>query len=327
MAKQCQVGYGCGDSCISRSKNCESVNPPETKNLIENFSSTIDQYMDEISGTQREKRPDLKALLEQGREEAKKYIAAEVVDGDIAITPSTMEFEMMRDDLISRSELTEKEILDRVQWDSDVISDERKKKLGAGLVDIAKITNSLPKVGFKMFKKPGKNRGYADSGFSPEAIQALDNEIKDLPLQEKLNIASQEYLDSPFEAGINVGAPRNREDSLVYHEFAHHVEYANRDMASVAQEWLVSRSGGQVKKLNELTGTNNYRDSEIAVDIPDLLHPYVGKIYRMPASHPQTEVLSMGLEHFTSAREMRELYRADKEHFFFILGVLKTLGK
>ena len=326
MSKQCQVGYGCGNSCISRGKNCISSNGPETKNLINNFSSTIDQYMDEISGTQREKRPELETLLAQGREEAKKYIAAEVVDGGINITPSTIEFEMMRDGLISNSEITAEEILDRVEWDEDAIPEDRRRKLAKGLIDIVKMTNSLPKDGFTMFRKPGKNRGYADSGFTAEAVLALDRDVKDLPLQEKLNIASQEYLDSPFEAGVNVGAPREREDSLVYHEYAHHVEYANRDIASVAQEWLVSRSGGQVKKLNELTGTKVYRDSEIAVDAPDLMHPYVGKIYKMPASQPQTEVLSMGLEHFTSAREMRELYKADKEHFFFILGVLKTLG-
>ena len=54
---------------------------------------------------------------------------------------------------------------------------------------------------------------------------------------------------------------------------------------------------------------------------PDkFIHPYVGKVY----SNGLTEVLSMGIEQFTSKKKLTEFMKNDREHFIFVLGVLKS---
>ena len=323
MADKCSIGYGCGEACITRSKSCISDNP--LQKATEDFTELVLKASEVKGGTLRDVKPNLEDVLTKGRELAKQFIVPEVVDGEVDIIPGTGEFAALRNSLLVNSKISDKDVQERIKWDNTGVTDQRKGQIDQAMVEISRITGMLPKEGFKLFKQPGKHRGHADSGFSPELVVAFDNEIKDLPLQEKLNAASKEYRESGvLTPSINVGDPHKSEAKTIYHEYAHHIEFANRDMASLAQEWLVSRATGDVDTLNNLTGTKNYKESEIAVPGP-FIHPYVGKIFRLPASVPGTEVLSVGLEHFYDPARMRELYKGDKEHFYFILGVLEVL--
>jgi hypothetical protein len=114
---------------------------------------------------------------------------------------------------------------------------------------------------------------------------------------------------------VNVGKGASRETLM--HETAHHIEYENPNIAKSSQEFVKSRASGPPQQLKELTG-RNYRDDEIAY--PDkFISPYVGKITNTGYS---SEVISMGLERFSSPKAMQEFYKADPEHFYFTLGAM-----
>lgn len=115
---------------------------------------------------------------------------------------------------------------------------------------------------------------------------------------------------------INIGASVKQE--VLYHEFGHHVEYESDAVRLAALDFIKRRATGEPKTLNEIIKSDEYDANEIAY--PDnFVNPYVGKIYKSNT----TEVVAVGLEHFTSSRDMLELYQTDREHFEFMLGVLR----
>ncbi len=125
---------------------------------------------------------------------------------------------------------------------------------------------------------------------------------------------------------LNVGTAVGRKDlkETVYHEAGHHVEYSDKSIKEGSRDWLESRATSYTpKSLNEITGHKSYGDHEVA--LPDnFINPYVGKIYGDRGA--STEVVSMGLEHFTSGLKMRELLEKDPEHFYYTVGVLLAEG-
>lgn len=124
----------------------------------------------------------------------------------------------------------------------------------------------------------------------------------------------------------------------VHHEVAGHMaESSNPELHDAAKSFLLRRAAdAPPKKLSDMADLV-YRDNEIAY--PDkFIDPYVGKVYdHLDTLRPDaarkagrkqmgsTEVLSMGLEHFTSPNSMTMLYSQDKEHFFLIAGMLEHL--
>ena len=52
--KQCNKGWGCGGSCISRKKTCRSNLGQEGKLLVENFSQYISRLGEEQSNRENE---------------------------------------------------------------------------------------------------------------------------------------------------------------------------------------------------------------------------------------------------------------------------------
>jgi SPP1 gp7 family putative phage head morphogenesis protein len=101
------------------------------------------------------------------------------------------------------------------------------------------------------------------------------------------------------------------------HEIGHFVEDESKEVRQAASDFIHRRASGAPKKLSAMTGID-YEDDEIA--LPDRFwDPYVGKVY----AEGSTEVVSMGLENFVDPIKLREFYMADKEHFFFTVGVLR----
>lgn len=118
---------------------------------------------------------------------------------------------------------------------------------------------------------------------------------------------------------VNIGdGSRN----TLFHEFAHHAEYNSDKLRQEAIAWRNSRATSQTpEKLSKLTGEKGYGDDEVAV--PDkFIDPYVGKVYNTPFGELSTEVISMGIERFSSPEQMRRFREKDPDHFHFILGVL-----
>lgn len=126
------------------------------------------------------------------------------------------------------------------------------------------------------------------------------------------------YADDE-DGSINIGRQRKeRQMASLWHEAGHHAELENPVVREAAAAWVRSRATGGVQKLSILIPNSGYEDDEAAY--PDkFIDPYVGKIY----SDGSTEVVSMGIEHFTTPKDMLELYRRDPDHFHLILGILR----
>lgn len=119
----------------------------------------------------------------------------------------------------------------------------------------------------------------------------------------------------PSNGILNVGAFLQR--STLYHEMAHFIEFGSDRILQAAELWRDRKATGPPQLLG---GT--YRDDEIAVP-GKFVDPYVGKIYQ----NGSTEVVSVGLQHFGSAKNMGILYHGDREHFVFMVGLLGALRR
>lgn len=128
-----------------------------------------------------------------------------------------------------------------------------------------------------------------------------------------LQTSSRAYAD--FSGNINIGSTGDK--YTIFHEMGHHIELSEPMYYDASTEFIESKKTGKKEKLKILANPS-YRDDEVAY--PDhFVNPYVGKLN---AKNKAEEVISMGLEHFADAENMRYLYENDPEHFFFILGVL-----
>lgn len=109
----------------------------------------------------------------------------------------------------------------------------------------------------------------------------------------------------------------------LWHELGHHIEFANRTSAQTSLSWIQARASGKVQPLNQIIGREQFDADEVAY--PDqFISPYVGKVYdENMNSVDSTEVLSMGIQHFTDAENMLKLYRRDPEHFLLTVGLLQ----
>lgn len=127
---------------------------------------------------------------------------------------------------------------------------------------------------------------------------------------------------NPEKGTVNIG--NSAKKSILFHEMAHHFEYNRKELAESSVGWIQSRATGKIAKLKDLTGNENYRETEVA--LPDkFLNPYVGKVYRDSQGKikPATEVISMGVERFSDPRSMVRFYLQDPEHFKFTLGAIR----
>jgi hypothetical protein len=110
--------------------------------------------------------------------------------------------------------------------------------------------------------------------------------------------------------------PKLQKTSLA-HEMGHHIEYNSPEIRRKALEFVRSRAtAAEQVSIAEMTGNPGFGDETAYPD--DFVHPYVGKVYKQGT----TEVISMGLQHFSSPEEMLELYQRDREHFLLIVGIL-----
>jgi hypothetical protein len=120
---------------------------------------------------------------------------------------------------------------------------------------------------------------------------------------------------------INVGKSGGiqSQTAALWHEFGHHIEFSNSRAGLAAQSFIKDRSTGDPQPMSVLNAMGKYRDDEIAYP-GKFVSPYVGKIYR--GSPPSTEVISVGLEMIAFPQTLNVLYKKDREHLLFVLGVL-----
>lgn len=119
---------------------------------------------------------------------------------------------------------------------------------------------------------------------------------------------------------INIGKQKTVGETrrILFHEMGHRVELESPALNKAAQDWIQSRATGAPKPLNSILRTTVYNNSELAY--PDkFITPYVGKFYK----NGYTEVFAVGLEYFSSAAKLFELFARDEDHFYMMMGALK----
>jgi hypothetical protein len=119
---------------------------------------------------------------------------------------------------------------------------------------------------------------------------------------------------------VNIGSPARDQSDIkrsLFHEIGHHVEFQDKNAQRIAREWVESRAEGPPVRLNRLVPESNYDDSELAV--PDKFsNPYVGKVYNDGA----TEVMSMGLERWSSPASLSNHFIQDPDHAYLVIGLV-----
>lgn len=133
---------------------------------------------------------------------------------------------------------------------------------------------------------------------------------------KKIVLTDERAYADDLEEVINIGKSSNKDDwkRTLFHEMGHHLEFDDENNKEIALSWVKSRATGEYGSLKEIT-KGKYQDEDNAY--PDkFIDPYVGKFYLDNA----TEVFSMGLQHFTDAKSMLELYKKDREHFLLVIG-------
>ncbi len=99
-----------------------------------------------------------------------------------------------------------------------------------------------------------------------------------------------------------------------FHEFGHLIE-SNHAPRAKAFQWVKMRGKGKSMKFSDIS--SSYSDTEDAFK-DKFIDPYVGKYY----SDAATEVMSMGMQQFTSYEKMMRFAKKDFDHFSFIHGIL-----
>jgi hypothetical protein len=202
--------------------------------------------------------------------------------------------ESIKNSLISRGDLQNSS--DRAK-DVNIESGLDNKKLRSVLQTLNQITNNQVDTLEKIYSS--RDRPYAAKPRTP-----YPGEEKDLT------------------GRINLGNTVSRkQEAALWHEFGHHIEYSIDEYREAAYQWMRSRVTGSLTSLNSLVKTNRYESDEKAYPGNFGLGAYVGKYI----SSRNTEVISMGLERFSSPASMVEFYQKDPEHFLLVLGILSNL--
>jgi hypothetical protein len=181
------------------------------------------------------------------------------------------------------------------------------------LISTSAMSRSDAEARAKKVKKPPKAK---DPGLSDQ-IADFNQLTNGVPTTLNRITITQQRAHATRDGLARYYGP-GQDRRALWHEMAHHLEFADPSIAKVAEEWVKSRATGPQESLNKLTGSNRFDRSEKAY--PDhFADPYVGKVYRSGI----TEVLSMGVEAFSSPERMIQLAAKDPDHFALVLGLLR----
>jgi hypothetical protein len=169
---------------------------------------------------------------------------------------------------------------------------------------------------------------YKISGGKPTNLVTVD--YKDRYHKGVLTDEKERAFALRYDQRVNVGLHVYEDGVLdeeglrktLFHEMAHHVEFGDDPRTPpkysfAAEGWRDDRAASdEPQKLSELTGMRGYGDDEVAMP-GDFYHPYLGKVY----FDGSTEVVAMGMEHFTDPAAMLKLYGRQPDLFDFVLGI------
>lgn len=105
------------------------------------------------------------------------------------------------------------------------------------------------------------------------------------------------------------------------------VKTGSTKLFELAKAWRNNRTKGDpVRRLRQLQPRHNYGTDEITRE-DRFWDPYVGRLYIEGPREAASEVLTMGVQEFTTDKGMRRLMRRDGEHAGLVLHVLLGMIK
>lgn len=324
----CRIGYSCGYSCINRSYLCEINSFPNGKvqstldeqaSLRTNLtkpkrvkSELVDRgevfYREAFSKLTKKEQGLLRDVEEVGKlvrdfsydMEIIKYVAQERGDKEAKAA-----YEKNLDSWISSKKKYEKLV---------EVAKPATEKLYKRIITDLKKQSGVNKTEARKMVKRVLNGSFRKDEIDPwliDLFQIVGNKASNLKYVEDIK-------DRRSQADISmktmlVGTEFTQRS--LYHEVGHFVE-RNLGVGPQSQDFIKQRATGDITKLSTLTGNDDYK---LEIAYPDtFIHPYVGKVYYSN----DTEVVSMGLQHFTEPKELFNLKAIDSDHLYFTLGVL-----
>jgi hypothetical protein len=322
------TSHSCGYSCISGKKTCRitmtleqqraaKALKKELRAFEKNSSEPKKQNGRSLKITAKLNDLDQKISLFHAREKALKDKTREVLAIARSKGEDIEQFQARKDQLwAERTELSY--ALDRPKEDALLAAKDLRTELkkidsaaAKAIVLAANLTYSKDFTG-----QPMADRSIRQTQRDLAEIVQLTGGIP--PTLKDVVMGKGRAYASP--AGLLVY--RQSANSTLYHEFAHHIEFSDNGLLSAAKDWRNRKAGnGKLQRLSDLTQNKGYGDDEVALADSYLIE-YVGKVYPDQAA---TEVVSVGLEHFSTAEGMLRLRSEAKDHFDFVLEkVLKV---
>lgn len=327
-AKNCTKGTPCGGSCISAKKTCRKTNSTKAKAKVQKVKAKtggggeINYKVD---------KSDYKQLVALGKQFAQKNLdkadpvqAANIRKLEGERRKAEKEYQKLTKEyyqIIRRGEKPSEEFNDRhdksyrdVERASnrlEAVDGARFARLKQAIIDKHGITDTQAQQWLNSIKVSGlMNQGTE----SLREVYRLSGGKGADGIKEIVSEAQRAYTNTR-SGFMDVGIFERK--GTIFHEYGHHVE-SRTGAKKASGDWVRSRATSQEEKpLSELTGNPRYKEKEKAFP-GKFIDPYVGKIY----GDGETEVISMGIERFSSPGNMRRLRQQDEEHFNLALGLL-----
>jgi hypothetical protein len=109
----------------------------------------------------------------------------------------------------------------------------------------------------------------------------------------------------------------------VFHEVGHSLETSRQSILDMALDFRTSRVTSNIPTKRKGAVKKAWTLKE-AVLPDEFITPYVGRPYEVFGKDAATEVISVGVEHFSSPELMFRLYSIDRDHFHMILSLTRN---
>jgi hypothetical protein len=335
--KICKNGTPCGNSCISKLKNClkskktgDSAQPGKTTKKDTNKpgdnsaqKKDTDKPGKTTLASYKADSADHKALIAIGKEFSDQTMGKALKSLDDALAEKKSAFlEIMgknkfkkNGDIYKRDqkrlqELDEKTLLAQKEFES--AARETMRRIAAhhkiDREDAERWADSVDTRGLT-----GENKEITSDALV--AVYALTGGKG----AKKINKVTSEADRASANPNGELKLEKKIDRHQIFHEYAHYMEFENRQLAVASRKFIEDRATStEPMKLKDITG-QDYRDTEMAFS-GNFIDPYVGKIYGSAGT--PTEVISMGVELFRDPKLMSSFYKQDPEHFNFVLGAI-----
>lgn len=109
--------------------------------------------------------------------------------------------------------------------------------------------------------------------------------------------------------------------NFLFHEMGHFTDGKDSRTSDLANDFVRRRGKGDLKLMNDFSP--GYGEDEM-YQPDDFTHPYVGQTYRYSTEKNRFyEVMSMGLEHFSSPEALAYIANKDPEHLDIVLDYIR----